>query len=125
MKSRVTNLLVWAGIVAGADVLLGAGAAWINFLRGPSLRLGNGFPDFFIYSALGHQLRAHGFGGLYDLALQSHFQQQVTGSPTNVLPFIAPPYTAPLFYPFGWLDFRTGYIVWASITSVGCASPVL
>jgi glycosyl transferase family 87 len=125
VTARARNLLNWAGIVAGADILAGAVFAWLQYLRGPSLRLGHGYPDFVIYSALGHQLVQHGFGSIYDLDLQRRFQEQLTGSQTAVLPYISPPYLAPLWWPFGWLDLKTGYIVWASITAVLLIGSVL
>jgi hypothetical protein len=124
MRAWFRNVLPWAGIVAGAEIIAGAAFGWIQYLRSPSLRLGQGFPDFVIYSALGHQLREHGFGGIYDLALQRQFQEQLTGSPTGVLPYISPPYLAPLWWPFGWLDLKTGYVVWASITILLVAASV-
>jgi glycosyl transferase family 87 len=116
MRSWFRNVLPWAGIAAGAEILAGAAFGWIQYLRAPSLRLGQGYPDFVIYSALGRQLVRHGFGGIYDLGVQQHFQELVTGSPTRVLPYISPPYLAPLWWPFGWLDLKSGYVVWGSVT---------
>jgi len=124
VRTWFRNVLPWAGIAAGAEIIAGAGIAWFQYLRSPSLRLGAGYPDFVIYSALGHQLREHGFGGIYDLGLQRHFQEQLTGSPTGVLPYISPPYLAPLWWPFGWLDLKSGYIVWTAITMVLLAGSV-
>src|SRR5579872_2912422 len=117
MRTWFRNVLPWAGIAAGGWVLAFAAVAWVRYAAGPTLRVGNGFPDFFIYSALGHQLRDHGFSGLYDLTLQHHYQQAATGGGANLLPFIAPPYTAPLYYPLGFVDLRTAYVGWAVATA--------
>ena len=124
MRARSSNLLPWIGIVAGGETVLGALYGWTQFLRGGSLRLGHGFPDFFIYAAMGRQLRADGFAGAYDLTVQKHFQDQVTGVHASLLPFIAPPYALPLWLPFGYLDLHTGYIVWALITAALLAAAI-
>lgn len=110
--------------MAGAEVVLYSAYAWAGYLRSGSLRLGNGYPDFFIYSALGHQLRAHGFADVYDLGLQRSYQHQLLGPHASLLPYISPPYEIPLWWPFGWLDLHSGYVVWGCLVALTIAAGI-
>ncbi len=55
---------------------------------------------------------------LYDLALQSRYQQQLLGGRSfseGLLPFTYPPHTAVLFAPLAWIPLSSAYWIWAVI----------
>ena len=114
---RWRRFLPWLGIVAAGEVVVYAAWAWLGYVQRQSLRSGAGFPDFFAYYAAGRQELADGFARLYDPALQQHYQQLVTGGGTRLLPYINPPYLAPLWLPFATLGFRAAYVTWVLLSA--------
>ena len=118
MRTRLTNLAVWAGILVGAEILVAAGIAWVQYLRAPSLRLGSGYPDFLLFYAIARLEQARGFQHLYDPAAVLQFERLVTGAPLHsALPMSWPPFVAILARPLALADFKTAYIAWALLSA--------
>ena len=76
-------------------------------------------PDFFSFYSAARLFLARGGDRVYELGGQKEFQDQVTahwqGGPFVLLPYIHPPYYTVLIAPLGYLDFHTGYLVWAAV----------
>jgi hypothetical protein len=114
------------GIVAGAELLIGAAAGWIQYVRGSSLRLGAGYPDFLLFYSVARLEAEGGFQHLYDSSAVLAMERAVTGAGlARPLPLTSPPYLAVLFRPFALTDFRTAYIVWALVTAALLAASVV
>jgi hypothetical protein len=55
---------------------------------------------------------------LYDYAAETTAQSTLVSPNSFALPFMSPPYTALLFVPFSWFDYRTAYILFLAFNFV-------
>ena len=77
--------------------------------------IAKGYPDFTTYYAIGTMVR-RGLGHeLYDTAVQYQIQRALAPDVAireNALPYLHPPFEAPLFVPFTYLSYVGAFIAW-------------
>ncbi len=110
-RERARRLAAAAAAAAGVEMAAFWLYRWVTFLGG-DLR----GPDFFSFYAAFRLFLERGGGAVYDQALQKLYQDQVTSqwAPLKfiLLPYIHPPYLAPLLAPLGLLPYRQAYVAW-------------
>jgi len=84
-------------------------------------RIATGAPDFTSYYSAGRILRAGEQAHLYDIRTQEKVQSEFaakTGFRHGPLPYIHPPFEAPLFLPLTFLRYGEAFLVWSLINLV-------
>jgi hypothetical protein len=109
-----TRLIVW---------LLIAGVLWVEFLFFLQYRDGmkRGYTDFAVFYTAGTILRQGLRHQLYDRQVQFQAQESFNGHLAfrrGPLPFIHPPFEAPLFEPLSYLRYPQAFLVWDLLTAV-------
>ncbi len=116
-SERLRRLGVAAGLAIGVETAAFWLYRWVTFLSG-DLR----GPDFFSFYAAARLFLARGGSAVYDLALQSTYQDQITAqwAPLKfvLLPYIHPPYVTPLLAPLGLLPYRQAYVAFGLLNLV-------
>jgi hypothetical protein len=118
MRSRRRNLLVAAG--AAAATVAAAYDVWLWFTNYSADNFHNDFTFYYAAARLG---LAHGWGRLYDLALQQE-QLNAVGSNITVAQlarYVSPPPLAWLVVPFTALPYRIAYWTWSALLLVALA----
>ncbi|MGA8271897.1 MAG: glycosyltransferase family 87 protein [Candidatus Sulfotelmatobacter sp.] len=94
-----------------------AGSLWLNLLIfidfGEGIK--RGYPDFTVLYTAGTILREGRGHELYNSRVQYQVQQDFSGHIAfrgGALPYIHPPFEAPLFVPLTWLPYTRAFAVW-------------
>lgn len=112
-KTLRSKIKIFVFIYLGGMLAIHAAAFW----HSRSL-IARGYPDFTTYYAIGTMMR-RGLGhDLYDVALQYQMQREVAPDVTirqNALPYLHPPFEAPVFVPFTYLPYLSAFIAWDAV----------
>ena len=97
---------------------------WLNFLFLVDFHEGmkRGYTDFSVFYTAGKILREGRGQQMYNRQLQYEVQQEFAGHipfRRGPLPYIHPPFEAPLFVPLSFLSYRTAFIAWDLLNLAG------
>jgi hypothetical protein len=94
-----------------------AGSLWLNLLMFIDFAGGikRGYPDFTVFYTAATILREGRGHQLYNSQVQYQVQQDFSGHIAirgGALPYIHPPFEAPIFVPLTWLPYAQAFAVW-------------
>ncbi|WP_029918959.1 glycosyltransferase family 87 protein [Nevskia soli] len=110
MAPQTRPLIILSGIVLALSAAMSG--AYLYFLA----HAGNTFNDFFVFWAAARQLQQGTLPDVYNAFGFQTFMQSLTPETLTPHPFVYPPYTALLFWPFAVLPFHTGLLVWNGLS---------
>jgi hypothetical protein len=108
--------LIHLSLLCGFVLLVLAG---ISVFR--SLHIMEGNSDFVANYSAARLVRQHGASNLYNLELQRAVQKEVLQGgtfPGGLLPYTHPPFELLLFAPFGYLSYRSAFILWSTLNGL-------